>query len=421
MAQCTERPFLMVFNFLSAFDLIPAMQTNAEWLTTLDSGCEVRLATNFQRDDVKYVFRGRPKLAKARACRRFVEFHWMIRASVRRLDQLLDEIETLDETHTHSLSLMKPLQWFVYNNLCGAPAWPFGCNDPLTLELEPQKPRTYIQNFAHEEKPTPWKAAEICNFWTFAPCFEAAQLVNLLLRLGWLDDLSQEFGKAISLEAHNSMSTLMPFMPSVWSQLRHKTVFEDNLMIGKVIVADIDDADLLGFLGLEFALYDTVSMESFAFQADKESKKLPGYHMMMSVAAFPLIPSCPQKLGDPYDDVAQNVPEELTRFIWRNFGSIHFDDFLIGGLVVASGMEPYTVLTMGDSNDLQEHHPNGSPFWSYKVCGSQIFYSKGALARWVRNVLRWHRLEFRRVQSLPNFPRQTFEDYMASVSSEIAR
>ena len=103
-----------------------------------------------------------------------------------------------------------------------------------------------------------------------------------------------------------------------------------------------------------------------------------------------------------------------------NFGSMHFDDFLIGRLVVASGMEPYTVLTMGDSNDLEDHHPNESPFWSYKVCGNQIFYSKGALAQWVRNVLRWHRLELRRVQSLPNCPRQTFEDYMASVSSEIA-
>ena len=101
--------------------------------------------------------------------------------------------------------------------------------------------------------------------------------------------------------------------------------------------------------------------------------------MMMSVAAFPLIPSCPQKLGDPYDDLAENVPEELTRFIWRNFGSMHFDDFLIGGLVVASGMEPYTALTIGDSNDLEDHHSNGSPFWSYKVCGSQIFYSKGRL------------------------------------------
>ena len=104
-----------------------------------------------------------------------------------------------------------------------------------------------------------------------------------------------------------------------------------------------------------------------------------------------------------------------------NFGSMHFDDFLIGGLVVASGMEPYTVLTMGHSNDLEDHHRNGSPFWSYKVCGNQIFYSTGALARWVLNVLRYHGLEFRRVHSLPNFPRQTFEDYMTSVSRQIAR
>ena len=98
-----------------------------------------------------------------------------------------------------------------------------------------------------------------------------------------------------------------------------------------------------------------------------------------------------------------------------------FHDLLIGSTAVASGIEPYTVMTTGDSNNRQGLYPNESPFWSYKVCGDEIFYSKGALARWVRNVLRWHKLELRRVQSLPNFPRQTFEDYMASVPSEIAR
>ena len=104
-----------------------------------------------------------------------------------------------------------------------------------------------------------------------------------------------------------------------------------------------------------------------------------------------------------------------------HFGSVPFDDLLIGGTAMASGIEPYTVLTIRDSNYLTDHHPNGSPFWNYKVCGHDVFYSKGALARWVRNVLRWHRLEFGRVHSLPNFPRQTLEDYMASVPREIAR
>ena len=104
-----------------------------------------------------------------------------------------------------------------------------------------------------------------------------------------------------------------------------------------------------------------------------------------------------------------------------NFGSVFFDDLLIGGTAMASGIEPYTVLTIGDSNHLTDHHPNVSPFWNYKACGHDVFYSKGALARWVRNVLRWHRFEFGRVQSLPNFPRQTLENYMASVPQDIAR
>ena len=144
MAQYTERPFLMVFNFLSPLDFIPVMQTSAEWLSTLDMECEVRLAADFQRDDVEDLLQGRPKLAKARPSRRLVEFHRMIRASVIKLEELLEEMETVDERCTQSFLLLKPLQWFVYNKLCGAPAWPFGCNDPLTLELEPGKPRTYF-------------------------------------------------------------------------------------------------------------------------------------------------------------------------------------------------------------------------------------------------------------------------------------
>ena len=83
MVQRTERPSVMVFNFLSAPDLIPAMQTSAEWLSTLELGCEARLAVDFQRDDLGDIFQGRPKLAKARPSRRFVEFHRMIRASVK--------------------------------------------------------------------------------------------------------------------------------------------------------------------------------------------------------------------------------------------------------------------------------------------------------------------------------------------------
>ena len=105
MVQRTERPFVMVFNFLSAPDLIPAMQTSAEWLSTLDLGCEARLAVDFQRDDVKDVFQGRPKLAKARPSWRFVEFHRMIQASLNRLDKLLDKIEAMDARNTQSSRL----------------------------------------------------------------------------------------------------------------------------------------------------------------------------------------------------------------------------------------------------------------------------------------------------------------------------
>ena len=165
-----------------------------------------------------------------------------------------------------SLLLLKPLQWFVYNDLCGAPAWPFGCNDPLALEPEPGKPRTHFQSLASGEQPTPWNVAEIGDILTFAFCFETAQLVNLLLRLGWLDDLKQSSGKAIRLSAHNSMFTFMLAMPSVWSQLEEKRIFDDNVPIGKLIVADIDEADLSVFMGLQFALCDAVSMESFAHQ-----------------------------------------------------------------------------------------------------------------------------------------------------------
>ena len=225
MAQLAERPFLMVFNFLSAPDLIPPMRTSAKWLSTLDLGCEARLAEDFRREDVGDVLQGRPRLAKARPSRRFVEFHRMIRAGVKRLHHLLNHVETLDLRSMQSLLLLKPLQSFVYNDLCGAPAWPFGCNDPLALEPEPGKPRTHFQSLASEEQPTPWNVAEIGDILTFAFGFETAQLVNLLLRLGWLDDLKQSSGKAISLEAHNSMFTFMLAMPSVWSQLEEKKSF----------------------------------------------------------------------------------------------------------------------------------------------------------------------------------------------------
>ena len=115
----------------------------------------------------------------------------------------------MNATNSQSLDLLKrKLQWFVYNDLCGAPAWPFGCNDPLTLEPEPRKPRTYFQSLASEEQRTPWNVAEIGDISTFALCFEAVQLVNLLLRLGWLEDRSQGTGKTIMLEANKSMFTL---------------------------------------------------------------------------------------------------------------------------------------------------------------------------------------------------------------------
>merc|ERR1712023_501504 len=158
---------------------------------------------------------------------------------MKRLHQLLNEVETLDSMSTQCLFLLKPLQCFVYNDACGAPAWPFGCNDPLTLEPEPGRPRTHFQSLFSGEQPVPWNVAEIGDIWTFAPCFEAAQLVNLLLRLGWLDDVRQGSGKAISLEAHNSMLCFMLAMSSVWIQLQEKRVFDENLSIGNLIVADV--------------------------------------------------------------------------------------------------------------------------------------------------------------------------------------
>ena len=423
MAQRMEEPFSMVFNFLSALDLPPAMQTSAQWLSTLDLVCEVRLAVDFQRDDVGDVFQGRPKLAKVRPSLRFVEFHRMIRASVKRLEQLLDEMETLDSMSTQTLLLLKPLQNFVYNALCGAPAWPFGCSDPLTLELEPGKPRTYFQSLTSYEQRTPWNVAEIGDISTFAPSFEASQLLNLLLRLGWLDDQSQSSGQTVRLEAHNDMFTFLVATPSVCSELQDKRIFEDNLMIGKLFIPDIDEAHLSGFIGLEFALYDAVSWQQFGVPVEEGSRVSPCYHMILSVAAFPRCPLFPQKLENQHHHLAENVPEELTRFIWMNFGSVPFDDLLIASTAIAWGIEPYTVLDIGEflHNHLADYHPHESPYWNYKVCGHELFSSKGALARWVRNVLRWHQLEFRRVQSLPNFPRQTYENYMAFNSRDFAR
>ena len=422
MAQLTERPLMMVFNFLSVTDHLPVMQTSAEWLSTLDLECEIRLAVDFQRDDVRDVFQGRPKLAKARPSRRFVELHRMIRASVKRFDQLLYEFGTANATSTQSLFLLeRKLQWFVYNDLCGAPAWPFGCNDPLTLEPEPGKPRTYFQSLASEEQRTPWNVAEIGDISISAPCFEAVQLVNLLLRLGWLEDRSQGTGKTIMLEADKDMFTFTLAMPSVCSQLECKRVLEDNLMIGKLHISDIDEADLSGFMALEFAFYGGGSWEQFVPPMEDEVRVLPWYHIIAHVAAFPCRPLFTQHLENQHHHLAENVPEELVRFIWMNFGSMHFDDDLVGSTAMASGIEPYTVLNIGDSNYITDHDPNGSPYWNYKVCGHELFYSKGALARWVRDVLRWHQLEFRRVQSLPNFPRQTFENYTAFVPREITR
>ena len=156
MAQLTKRLLMMVFKFLSVTDHLPVMQTSAEWLSTLDLECEIRLAVDFQRDDMRDLFQGRPKLAKARPSRRFVELHRMIRASVKRFDQLLYEFGTANPTTTQSPFLWeRKLQWFVYNDLLGAPAWPFGCNDPLALEPEPGKPRIYFQSLASEEQRTP--------------------------------------------------------------------------------------------------------------------------------------------------------------------------------------------------------------------------------------------------------------------------
>ena len=105
MVQCTGRPVLMVFKFLSAPDLVPAMQTSMEWLSTLDLECVARLAADFQRDDSGDVLQGRPKLAKARPSRRFVEFHRMIQASMRKMEQLLNEVERLRPMSTQCLLL----------------------------------------------------------------------------------------------------------------------------------------------------------------------------------------------------------------------------------------------------------------------------------------------------------------------------
>ena len=423
MAQLTERPLMMVFNFLSDTDYLPVMQTSAEWLSALDLECEIRLAIDFQRDDVRDVFQGRPKLAKARPSRRFVELHRMIRASLTRFDQLLYESGTASSTSTQSLFLLeKKLQLFVYNNLCGAPAWPFGCNDPLSLEPEPGKPKIYFQDLASEEQRTPWNVAEIGDIFISAPCFEAVQLVNLLLRLGWLEDRSRGTGKTIMLEADKNMFIFKLAMPSVYNQPEAKRVLEDNLMIGKLYISDIDEAHLSGFMGLEFAHYGGGSRtQAFVAPMEDEVRVVPWYHIIANVAAFPCRPLFTQHLQNQRDHLADNVPEELVRFIWMNFGSMHVDDDLIGSTAMASGIEPYTVLNIGDSNYITDHDPNESPYWNYKVCGHELFYSKGALARWVRDVLRWHQLEFRRVQSLPNFPRQAFENYIALVPREIAR
>ena len=158
-------------------------------------------------------------------------------------------------------------------------------------------------------------------------------------------------------------------------------------------------------------------MEFFPSQTHERLMVLPGFHMILSVAAFPSITFFSQGFGHQHDHSTEHVPEELTSFIWMNFGSEHH----IGGIAMASGLEPCTVLTIGDSVHLTDHHPNKKPFWNYKACGHDLLYSKGALARWVRNVLRWHRLEFGRVQSLPNFPQQIFQDYMASFPREPVR
>ena len=421
MVQCTGRPFLMVFKFLSAPDLVPAMQTSMEWLSTLDLECVARLAADFQRDDSGDVLQGRPKLAKARPSRRFVEFHRMIRASMERLHQLLNEVETLDSMSTQCLLLLKPLQCFVYNDVCGAPAWPFGCNDSLSLEPEPGRSRTYFRSLSSGRQLVPWNVAEIGDILTFAPCFEATQLVNLLLRLGWLDDPRHGSGKAISLETHNSMLCFMSAMSSVWIQVQEKRVFDENLWIGNLIVADIDEADLSVFMGLQFALYDAVNMKLFAFPGHAGSTVSLSFHMILSLAALPSMTLFSQRRRHQHTHLVANVPEDLTRFIWMNFGSVPFDENLIGGTAIAWGIEPHTLLTIGDSQYLTHHHPNENPVWNYMTCGHDLFYSKGALARWVRNVLRWHRLEFGRVQSLPNFPQQVFQDHMVLISRESAR
>ena len=313
-----------------------------------------------------------------------------------------------------SLLVLQPLQSFVYNDLCGTPAWPFGSNDPLALEPEPGKPKTYFQSLAAEEEPTPWNVAEIGDILTFAFGFETAQLINLLLRLGWLDDLKQGSGKALNLSAHTSMFTFMMATTSVCGELEEKRVFNDNVLIGKVIVADIDEADLSVFIGLQITLFDAVSTDKFAHRTQEGLTVLPGYRMILSVATFSSMSSYSSAFEHQHAHLTERVPEELTRFIWMNFGSVPFDERLMGSCVTAWGIEPCTELTLGDSPYLTDHHPNDMPFWDYMTCAHDLFYSKGVLAQWVRNVLRWHRLEFARVQSLLHFPHQLSHDFMAS-------
>ena len=332
------------------------------------------------------------------------------------MEQLLNVVERLRPMSTQCLLLLQPLRLFVYNDVCGAPAWPFGCNDSLSLEPEPGRPRTYFRSLSSEGQLVPWNAAEIGDILTFAPCFEATQLVNLLLRLGWLDDPRHGSGKAISFETHNSMLCFMSGMPSVWMQ-QEKRVFDENLWIGNLIVADIDENDLSVFVRLQFALYDAVNMKLFAFQAHAGSTVSLSFHMILSLAALP----SSQRRRHQHTHLVANVPENLTRFIWRNLGSVPFDENLIGGTAIAWGIQPHTVLTIGDSQNLREHHPNENPVWNYMTYGHDLFYSKGALARWVRNVLQWHRLEFDRVQSLQNFPHQVFQDHMVRISRESTR
>ena len=205
-----------------------------------------------------------------------------------------------------------------------------GCNDPLALELEPGKLRTYVQSFAAGRQPIPWNAAEIDDILTFAPLFEATKLVYLLLKLGRLDAFKQGSGKTICLQAHNSMFTFALTRSSVWNQLEEKRIFDDHVPIGKLIVADIDEADLSVLMGLQFALYDAVIMELFTFEAHEGSIVSLSYHMILSLAALPSFSFCSQRLGQQHTHLVDNVSEDLTSFIWMNFGSMLFDEESIG-------------------------------------------------------------------------------------------